>query len=69
MEHRQQRQYLSNLIGEVAGNNTALEALETKHPSIGASMVSSTIGIPKVVIQTDGTTALTEVGTNYFLQP
>ena len=59
--------YLSNLIGAVAGNSTALEALETTFNQDLNN--DGTIGIPKVVIQTDGTTALTEVGTNYFLNP
>ena len=59
--------YLSNLIGAVASNSTALEALETTFNQDLNN--DGTIGIPKVVIQTDGTTALTEVGTNYFLNP
>jgi putative lipoic acid-binding regulatory protein len=59
--------YLSNPIGVVAGSSTALEALETTFTQDLNN--DGTIGIPKVVIQTDGTTALTEVGTNYFLNP
>ena len=59
--------YVSNLIGTVAGNSTALESFETLFNQDLNN--DSTIGIPKVVIQTDGTTALTEVGTNYFLNP
>ena len=57
--------YLSNLIGAVAGNSTALEALETTFNQDLNN--DGTTGIPKVVIQTDGTTALTEVGNNFFL--
>ena len=59
--------YLSNLIGAVAGNSTALEALETAFTQDLNN--DGTIGIPKIVIQSDGTTALTEVGNNYFLNP
>ena len=59
--------YLSNLIGEVAGNSTALEALETTFAQDLNN--DGTIGIARVVIQTDGTTALTEVGNNYVLNP
>jgi serralysin len=57
--------YLSNVIGAVAGNSTALEALE---PIFNQDLNGDgTIGLAKVVIQTDGTTALTLVGNNYFL--
>ena len=59
--------YLSNLIGAVPGNSSALETFETIFNQDLNS--DGTIGLPKVVIQTDGTTALTEVGTNYFLNP
>jgi VCBS repeat-containing protein len=59
--------YLSNVIGAVPGNNSALESLETTfNQDLNGD---STIGIPKNVIQTDGTTALTAVGNNYFLNP
>jgi hypothetical protein len=58
--------YLSNLIGAVAGNSTALEALE---PTFNQDLNNDgTTGIPKVVIQTDGTTALTQVGSDFFLE-
>ncbi len=57
--------YLSNLIGTVSGTSTALEALETTfNQDLNGD---GQIGIPKVVIQTDGSTALTQVGNNYFL--
>ena len=49
----------------MAGNSSALESLET---TFGQDLNGDgTIGIPKVIIQTDGTTALTEVGSNFFL--
>src|SRR6202034_1815019 len=52
-------------ISSVSGNNTALEALETTfNQDLNGD---GTIGIPKVVIQTDGSTALTEVGNNFYL--
>jgi serralysin len=57
--------YVSNVIGAVAGNSSALEALET---TFGQDLNGDGhIGIPSVVIQTDGTTALTEIGNNFFL--
>ena len=57
--------YLSDLIPTVSGNSTALEALETTfHQDLNGD---GTIGIPTVVIQTAGSTAQTEVGTNFFL--
>ena len=56
--------YLSNLIRAVAGNSTALETLETTfNQDLNGD---GTIGVPKVAIQTDGSTTLTEVGNNYF---
>ena len=57
--------YTSNLIGLVSGTSTALESLETTfNQDLNGD---GTIGIPKVVIQTDGSTALTEVGNNFYL--
>ena len=38
-----------------------------RQPSTRTSTATGTIGIPKVVIQTDGSTALTEVGNNFYL--
>ena len=57
--------YLSNVIGAVSGTSTALEALETTfNQDLNGD---GTIGIPHVVIQTDGSTSLVQVGNNYFL--
>ena len=57
--------YLSNLFAPVSGTSTVLESLETTfNQDLNGDGV---IGIPKVVIQTDGSTALTQVGNNYFL--
>jgi hypothetical protein len=57
--------YLSNLIGAVSGTSSVLESLETTfNQDLNGD---GTIGIPKVVVQTDGSTALTQVGVNYFL--
>ena len=59
--------YLSNLINPVAGNTTTLENFETIfNQDLNGD---GTTGLTKVVIQTDGATALTEVGNNYFLNP
>jgi Tryptophan-rich Synechocystis species C-terminal domain/Subtilase family len=63
--------YVSNLIGVVPGNSTALEALEpTFNQDLNGDGV---IGIPTKVIQTDtgayGSTSLVEVGNNFFLYP
>jgi serralysin len=57
--------YLSNLIPAVSGSSAALEALETTfHQDLNGD---GTIGVRKVVMQTDGSTALTEVGNNFYL--
>jgi VCBS repeat-containing protein len=57
--------YISNIIGDVPANSTALEALETTfHQDLNGD---GTIGVPTMVIQTNGSIALTEVGNNYFL--
>ncbi len=57
--------YLSNLITHVAGNSAALEGLETTfNQDLNGD---GTVGITKVVIQTDGSTALTEVANNFYL--
>jgi large repetitive protein len=48
-----------------SGTSTALETLETTfNQDLNGD---GQIGIPKFVIQTDGSTALTQVGNNYFL--
>jgi serralysin len=57
--------YLSNLFAPVSGTSTVLESLETTfNQDLNGD---GQIGIPKVVIQTDGSTALTQVGNSYFL--
>ena len=47
--------YLSNVIGAVAGNSLTLESLETTFDQ-DLNGVHGTIGVPKVAIQTDGST-------------
>jgi 20S proteasome alpha/beta subunit len=57
--------YLSNIIGVVGGGSLALETLETTfHQDLNGD---GTIGQPMIVIQTDGTTALTQIGNTYNL--
>ena len=57
--------YLVNLIPAVSGNSTSLETLETTfHQDLNGD---GTIGIPAKVIQTDGSIALTEIGSNFYL--
>ena len=57
--------YLSNIIGVVGGGSLALETLETTfHQDLNGD---GTIGPTTVVIQTDGTTALTEIANTYSL--
>jgi hypothetical protein len=52
-------------IGVVSGNSYALESLET---TFGQDLNGDgTIGLTKTVIQTDGSTSLTEVANEYFL--
>jgi hypothetical protein len=57
--------YQSNPLPAVSGNSPALESFETTFNQDLNS--DGTIGIPSVVLQTDGSTALTEVGNNFFL--
>jgi hypothetical protein len=62
---------LTGIIGAVSGSNSALEAIETSfHQDLNGDGV---IGIPSgpmtTVIQTDGSTSLVQVGSNYFLDP
>ena len=57
----------NNLLGTTSapGSSTALESLETTfHQDLNGDGV---IGLPTTVIQTDGSTSLTEVGTNFYL--
>ena len=57
--------YLSNIVGVVPGTSLALETIETTfHQDLNGD---GTIGPPTVVIQTDGSTALTEIGNTYYL--
>ena len=59
--------WLANLASAVTGNSTRLESFETIfHQDLNGDGV---IGIPAVVIQTDGSTSLVQVGANYFLNP
>ena len=69
VEHRQQWQLLSNLIGQVAGTAPALESFETIfNQDLNGDGV---VGLNPHVIQTDtsslGSTSLAAIGNNYFL--
>jgi hypothetical protein len=58
---------VSNVNGAVSGASTALEAIETTfHQDLNGDGVIGIASTP-IVIQTDGTTSLTQVGTNYYL--
>ncbi len=57
--------YSSSLTATVAGNSTTLEAFETTFQQDLNG--DGTIGVPTTVIQTDGTTSLVSIGSNYFL--
>ena len=57
--------YLSNLIGAVPGNSSALESFETIF-NLDLNGDGS-IGLETHVVQVDGTTTLAEVGNNFFL--
>jgi hypothetical protein len=61
--------YVSNLANSVAGNSTTLESFETifGQDLNGDGHIGPPPPPPPTVIQTDGTTALTEVGNNFFL--
>jgi len=53
--------------GAVAGKSTMLESFETTfHQDLNGDGI---IGIPSLVIQTDGNTSLAQVGSHYFLYP
>ena len=61
--------YAGNLVGAVSGNNYALESLETAfNQDLNGD---GTVGLTTTVIQTDtnafGSTSLTEVANEYFL--
>src|SRR5258708_35485196 len=56
---------MQNLTGIVSGSSAAFESLESIfHQDLNRD---GTIGVVTTVIQTDGSTSLTEVGDNYFL--
>jgi spore maturation protein SpmB len=56
---------VSFLVSDVPGSNTVLESLETTfHQDLNGD---GTIGVTTTLIQTDGTTSLTEVGSSYYL--
>jgi serralysin len=59
--------YLSNLVGQVAGTNTALESLETTfHQDLNGDGI---IGLPtSTLIESAGATELAQAGGNYFLE-
>ena len=57
--------YLSSLFGAVPGNSYALESLETVfNQDLNGD---GTIGLTTTVIQTNGSTSLTEVANEYFI--
>jgi hypothetical protein len=57
--------YVSDTIGAVSGTSVVLESAETTfNQDLNGD---GSIGIPTVVISTDGPTQLTQVGGNYFL--
>ena len=57
--------FISNIVGVVSGTSTALESLETSfHQDLNGDGV---IGLPTTVIEANGSTSLTQVGNNYFL--
>ena len=57
--------YTSNVIGVVSGTSYALESIETTFDQDLNG--DGTIGLTETVIQTDGSTSLTEVANEYFL--
>jgi len=59
--------YVTNVIGGVAGSNAVLKSIETTfHQDLNGDGV---IGFPTAttVIEASGSTSLTEVGNNYYL--
>ncbi|WP_225129264.1 hypothetical protein [Bradyrhizobium sp. IC3123] len=59
--------YITNLLSFASATSTALESYETTFQQDFNG--DGTIGIPTVVIQTDGSTSLVQAGPNYFLNP
>ena len=59
--------FLSQSIGAVSGTSTVLEHYETTfNQDLNGD---GKIGVPTVVIQTDGSTSLVQVGAHYFFNP
>ena len=59
--------YLTTLLSPASGTSAALENFETTfHQDLNGD---GTIGPITTVIQTDGTTSLVQIGSNYFLDP
>src|SRR3977135_633811 len=57
--------HVSNIIGVVSGNSSALESLETSfHQDLNGD---GTIGVVTTVIESFGSTSLVEVGNNFYL--
>ena len=57
--------YITNLVGSVSGNSTALESYETVfNQDLNGD---GTIGVVTTVLQTDGSTSLTTQGNQYYL--
>ena len=64
---RRNGNFLSQSIGGVSGTSTVLEQYETTfNQDLNGD---GKIGVPTVVIQTDGSTSLVQVGANYFFNP
>ncbi|MEH2591217.1 M10 family metallopeptidase C-terminal domain-containing protein [Bradyrhizobium sp. AZCC 1721] len=57
--------YITNTLSFVSGTNTALQSLETSFQQDLNG--DGTIGAPTVVIESAGSTSLTQIGSNYFL--
>ena len=67
LEHGQQRQLYLQLRPSCRAATSHWKQIETTfHQDLNGDGV---IGSPSVVIQTDGTTSLVQVGNNYFLDP
>ena len=59
--------YITDIVGAVSGADYALQSLEPSfHQDLNGDGL---IGPPTTVIESIGSTSLTEVGTNYFLYP
>jgi serralysin len=59
--------YLSNAVGLVTGTDTTLQSLETSfHQDLNGDGVTG-LNIPTTIIESFGSTSLTQVGNDYFL--